>query len=397
MFLTYNKKPVAPINEAYFGKTKGVKKIEEAIKALRHKYKFDPKKGMDNKKCKEIMDDKLFENFCDAIKDAFGFEKVYGGFDTENYLNAYTYPITEERYGLMYDRFETTEEGIRFKKELHAKSMIVATAPLFFNSKLTSAELTAIFLHEIGHSFKQAVIPVETCLDLLKDGLNFVIFNFLSITRHTAQEMLRSPLETITNLIAVIKASPEAKERIRKRWPSLFEKLWRFQANISPSTRYIDEKFADHFATMYGYGTELSSSLVKIDYDIKNTGFPPKDFFQSFLGCIDLTMDLMFDSHPVLAARLKSTINILEREIDKNNNLPKSEKDRIRKQIRDINVLALQYQNLDKTSDYSFAKTLYFRFVYNNLKDGDMVSKFLTRAYNLDLVDQKINDAKKKE
>ena len=148
---------------------------------------------------------------------------------------------------------------------------------------------------------------------------------------------------------------------------------------------------------MYGYGTELSSSLVKIDYDVKNTGFPPKDFFQSFLGCVDLTMDLMFDSHPVLAARLKSTINILEREIDKNNNLPKSEKDRIRKQIRDINVLALQYQNLDKTSDYSFAKTLYFRFVYNNLKDGDMVSKFLTRAYNLDLVDQKINDAKKKE
>ena len=47
MFLTYDK-PVAPINEAYFGKTKGVKKIEESIRALRHKYKFDPKKGMDN-------------------------------------------------------------------------------------------------------------------------------------------------------------------------------------------------------------------------------------------------------------------------------------------------------------------------------------------------------------
>ena len=34
MFLIYDKKPIAPVNEAYFGKTKGVKRIEEAIKAL---------------------------------------------------------------------------------------------------------------------------------------------------------------------------------------------------------------------------------------------------------------------------------------------------------------------------------------------------------------------------
>ena len=41
------------------------------------------------------------------------------------------------------------------------------------------------------------------------------------------------------------------------------------------------------------------------------------------------------------------------------------------------------------------AKKMYFQFIYNNLKDGDVFSKFLVGAYNLELVDQKIRDATK--
>ena len=57
--------------------------------------------------------------------------------------------------------------------------------------------------------------------------------------------------------------------------------------------------------------------------------------------------------------------------------------------------MALQYQNLDKASNYSMAKKIYFQFIYNNLKDGDIFSKFLVSAYNLDLVDEKIRNAMK--
>ena len=381
-----------PLNEAYFGKTPDVLKMEEAIKGLRKKYSFKKGDKITNETLKPITEDKLFEKFCNAIRDGFGFLEVYGGFDPVEYMNAYTYPIREERYGYTGGRFETTATGVRFKKEIRAKAMIVATAPLFFTKKLTSAEITAIFLHEIGHSFKQTVIPIETCIDILRDSLNFVLFNFISVTKHTAAEVARHPIDALTNLSEVIRTSPEMKQRIKKRWPSIYERIWRASSNYSPSNMYIDEKFADHFAAMYGYGKELSSALVKIDYDIKNTNFPPADMFLTFSGAVDLAMQLMFDCHPVLGARLKSTVNVLQREIDKNETLPPSEKKRLKKQIEEIDMMAVQYQNLDQVTNYSLAKKLYFKFVYNNLKDGDFVSRFLVKAYNLELVDKNIED-----
>ena len=386
---------VQPIDEAYFGKTKEILDIEYAIRDIRNKFKFK-KDGYTEENLKKVLDSKLYEKFTTAIKKAFGFKEVYGGFDTDQYMNCYTYPIREEKYGLMQDRFEVNGKSIKFKPELKAVTMIVATAPLFFTDKLTNAELTAIFLHEIGHSFKQAVIPVETCLDVLRDSLGSVIFNFLSATKHTMKELEKNPFNAITNLGAIIKASPEAKERTRKRWPSLFEKVLRGFKNTSSGSMYIDEKFADQFAAMFGYGVELNSALIKIDYDRKDIkGAPVLNFLNTFAGLIDLSLDLMLDCHPFIGARLKSTVNVLQREIDKNSTLPDSEKKRLKKQIDSINLLALQYQNLDKTSNYSMAKKMYFQFIYNNLKDGDVFSKFLVGAYNLELVDQKIRDATK--
>lgn len=386
---------VQPIDEAYFGKTKEILDIEYAIRDIRNKFKFK-KDGYTEENLKKVLDSKLYEKFTTAIKKAFGFKEVYGGFDTDQYMNCYTYPIREEKYGLMQDRFEVKGKSIKFKPELKAVTMIVATAPLFFTDKLTNAELTAIFLHEIGHSFKQAVIPVETCLDVLRDSLGSVIFNFLSATKHTMKELEKNPFDAITNLGAIIKASPEAKERTRKRWPSLFEKVLRGFKNTSSGSVYIDEKFADQFAAMFGYGVELNSALVKIDYDRKDIkGAPVLNFLNTFAGLIDLSLDLMLDCHPFIGARLKSTVNVLQREIDKNSTLPDSEKKRLKKQIDSINLLALQYQNLDKSSNYSMAKKMYFQFIYNNLKDGDVFSKFLVGAYNLELVDQKIRDATK--
>lgn len=386
---------VQAINEAYFGKTKEVLDIEYAIRDIRKKYKFK-KDGYAEDNLKKVVDDKLFTNFTNAIRKAFGFKEVYGGFDTDQYMNCYTYPIREEKYGLMQDRFEVKGKSIKFKPELKAITMIVATAPLFFSEKITDGELTAIFLHEIGHSFKQAVIPVQTCLDILRDSLGSVIFNFLSATKHTIKELEKNPFDAVTNLAAVIKASPEAKARTRKRWPGLFEKMLRSFKNNSTGSMYVDEKFADQFAAMYGYGVELNSALIKMDYDRKDIkGDTPVNFLNSFAGLIDLSMDLMFDCHPFIGARLKSTVNVLQHEIDNNNTIPPEEKKRLKKQIDSINLLALQYQNLDKSSNYSTAKKMYFQFIYNNLKDGDLFSKFLIGAYNLDLVDEKIKKATK--
>ena len=62
------------INEAYFGKTKGVLEIEKAIAELRKKYKpskDDKKNGWTEENLKPIVESKLFGKFLNAIRDEY--------------------------------------------------------------------------------------------------------------------------------------------------------------------------------------------------------------------------------------------------------------------------------------------------------------------------------------
>jgi len=380
---------IQPIDEAYFGKTPDALAIEKVIENIRKKYKIT-----DN--TKTIVEDKLIIELDNAIEKAFGFKKIYFGFDNVSILNCYTIPIRESSYGRLDDKYTVTKTGIKYKPEVEAKTLIVTTKKLFFNKSLTNAQVLATILHEIGHNFTDAVVPIMLPLDTLKQSLKTVLLAFLSAAKRTVEDLVPSKLGIVSILSNMLSSDSGLSKYLSKK-DTLGREYLIDLIGSTDKRRYIDEKFADQFATMYGYGPELASVLVKIEYNqnnIKNEDFT--NLMNTLYGIVDLSMDVMFQyDYPMLAARLKSSVVILERELDTNDSLPPELKKELESQIKDINLLAMQYSNLDKSSNYSIAKKTYFSYVYKCLQNGDLFSKFISDTYNLDKIDKNLEANKK--
>jgi hypothetical protein len=376
-----------PIDEAYFGKTPEILDIEKTISAIRKKYTIkDP--------LKKVLEDKLIDDLTKKICKAFGFTGVHFGFDEAFYYNCYTIPIRQSTYGDLTEKYVVTKDGIKYKPEADCVTMIVCTNTLFFSDKITDGELMAVFLHEIGHNFTEAVVPIELCFDIFKKALETHIISFMSIVTKKAKTLpkLQDILQSINNTISTV------PKFLSKFMPddSFARRFLLNLATDSNKRRYIDEKFADQFATMYGYGKELSSILSKIEYrgGIDETSPVGKLLGLSY-GLIDTSMDVMFGNYPLLAARMKSSIQVLEHEIDTNKSLTPEVKADLNKQIRDIKLLANQYYKINKDSKYMAAKNAYFKFMFDNVKEGDLFSKFISNTYNLEKIDVALDKNKK--
>ena len=112
------------LNEAYFGKTKGVLKIEKAIGALRHKY-------MEQYFSKDINLDPGIDDICRAIEDAFGFGLVQFEVCIEAGINAFTIPIgtSVDARGSKYMEVDTAN-GYRYNKQANFAALFYITSGL---------------------------------------------------------------------------------------------------------------------------------------------------------------------------------------------------------------------------------------------------------------------------
>lgn len=378
-----------PINEAYFGKTPEVMEIQDIVTKLRKKYTTEDE-------AKKIIKDPLILDFESKVQDTFGFKKVYFGFDKADVFNCYTLPIRQSKYGDLSQKYTVTKTGIRYNKEVEAETLIVATKKLFFCDKLTDEEVMSTMLHEIGHNFTDAVVPITLPLEVAKSSLKTYITTFLSATKRQIEDMVPKTIDALDTVSNMISRVPGFGERIAKKNEIVAKEYLYSVLSSTSKRRYIDEKFADQFTAMYGYGPALSSVLVKIDYNRKNIKDAPlTNFIDSFYGLVDLSMDIMFGGYPMLSARLKSSVSLLEHEIEKNDSIPPELKKELEDQIKDIDLLAMQYSRIDKNSNYSVAKKTYFSYMYNCLKDGDFFSKFIYNTYNLDKIDKNLDSNKK--
>ena len=86
---------------------------------------------------------------------------------------------------------------------------------------------------------------------------------------------------------------------------------------------YPAETFGDSFATLLGYGPELQSALSKMEYEIMDDGFNVYTSFSTmpivghWLGLNEFICDhyvSIADGHPNFNARLKTSINLLEKD-----------------------------------------------------------------------------------
>lgn len=390
-----------PVNEVYFGKTKSIQEIENALDHFRNKYmgKYNPYKV--NVDPEIIAINRMFEN-------QFGFGTFAFQIVPDPQYNAYTCPISYRfdvnTYGIGgKENLLADKNTFKFNKDMDYACIVNVTTGLLFNPNFTTEEVMACILHEIGHNFYFALNKKNAILVNIYKVLIFAelaskgwILDLLSLTNtfesldnklteitkknRICQEVIGA-IDYIGGIINTLKAAAYSLMQIFS-----FNLIYIFGGAIkniakkalNPITyiilpiNYRDERNADNFATMYGYGQALSSCLAKFDEagnkasNIVNT-IETVPYISTLYNMIPQPIVILFtafNEHPEGITRAKDQLNMLEAELKRADIDPK-----MKKCIQsDINTINKQIANCTDISkgfkDPDLARHLYNRLLY---------------------------------
>lgn len=313
----------------------------------RGRYDFNPNTFIKNT---------LWKDLEFKLCDIFGFKNVSiqhlieeyrgnGKFDS-GILNAYTYPTW--RYpidGLV------TENGFYDKTK-----SIELTVVLFLGvfKVMTPEELTALFLHELGHNVDPALVDIKfIATNKVSDYLagdessTNARIRDLESSEPSLMDIVKAIfllLFAITGVGAMAILIYQFLKTLFTNEDSLIESIRKAIAdntksfNMSTST----EAFADNFARMYGFGTDLISALNKIEefYENEDELGEKKSFFYLEKArqreIAEIVKMCMEDVHNTNIARAIALVKEYEKELQ-DPNMPA----KVKKNLQD-DMLSLQ-------------------------------------------------------
>ena len=245
---------------------------------------------------------------------------------------------------------------------------------------ITSAVQQAVFNSSI---FIDKAIKLTKMKEKSKFGLGFFLRS-LSISE-----------EIFINIKEFISLGPSSIVNIFDPIQNLMDKTSLYQYVLTMPSRgksYKDEKLADKFVAVYGYGVELSSFLKKIEYN-SATGIRTRDIITStpILGLYynvtkmpGLLVTDLLSTHPNSVNRVKSNIDTLEKELQRTD-LRKKQKDVIQSNIDESRKILDQMITVTDNpfTDTFIGKKIYYGILYHlcggdvrdivlNIKDDDM-------------------------
>lgn len=451
-----NSKPKVVVNEAYFGKTPKVLRIEKVIAELKSKYDgnvLNPK----------ITVDPLWDKLGKAIHDAFGINCVFE-ISTTTMANMATYPI-----GLAFDvalkedlrkQVIIDKEGYRYSPKANYYSCFVIYTGLFFDKACNAGEVTAVLLHEIGHNFTAAAIPIGA-LDRLFSILTFFTIlglaiislgsggtaTFVSATMaafmlsNTGKKLIDRYYKymkvnfpnyyKMENYIGSLYSSSMSILQDALATYNFFTIPARVLSNLSSFLAgtfknvittvavnsianprnliygYDDEVFGDSFPTMYGYGPELASAFDKMNFD-GDLGTPSitgkaMRMCPIYSNLVDLTMlpfQVMievFDEHPTFPTRYLTIKRNLEHNLNNKNISPK-DRQRIKNDLNKVQKQIDKLTDINANSpykDFAMVRKIYYAFIYHVL-GGDLKSRVYVQATG-EKIDKQFNRLKNLE
>lgn len=340
------------LQEAFVGK-EPVSKIQKAMDKIVAYLESTPMGKMN--------DTPLDRELEKAIKDVFGFGYVDVFWSDAPSLIGGPYTIPNATIFHISDSksfaYGKNARGFYDKDhELHC--VIHINRDVVVNAHLTSAELTAVLLHEIGHNFDYS--PYKMLLAMI--GVLQLLYGNIAVLSNWAVSEL-APLSSLyprlRNLDAMIADILPPFRYITRFLYAIGSGLTKFTlAALSPINfvtsipialinspfTYISniftrkgERFADSFATMYGYGPEIASGLDKIIGE--SMGMNDVTYNVPVLKTLyDLSMlnqeivTLALGGHESNQRRMINMMNMLKKDLEDPNISPSMKKE-IRREI----------------------------------------------------------------
>lgn len=381
------------LNEAYFGKNnKNLKGVEDSIQVIIDIYKSENKfvkslpvisSGSLTKINKEL------EKIQILIKKEFGFNKclffIAHGAPSVNAFVYFNSSYKEFDYKVKLD-----SKGIRYKAT--KMNMICTMFDTLFLGDYTAKEIMAVILHEVGHKFYSVNNDVYAAFTILSFLLNpeaSLLRDLVAIPIVELKAQLDNILRNnkFMNSINTIKAN--IKNVVGKPLsaiPLLSAPMTYIPDPISFYQGVRNEKFADNFATAYGYGPELNSALMKMQLGKGN--FPDSIPFVRTIndiayGSVKFLVS-MVDVHPNVYQRAQDNIKYLKAEASSIKD-PKLKEEAL-SQVKNMEEMIEQYKTDLKINDTKKIKpiSLIFNTIFIELMDGKSLHSFINKPKDKD-------------
>ena len=255
------------LNEVYFGKDQ-IQPVFIQFKKARASILDKTWTNKMNTSKEIIKLNRVLENF-------FGFNTFTLTIVPDQAMNAcaieYKAIMTRAELQRIVNSVKSCKQGFKFnKKEAVVDAAIIFNMGLIGDELFTDEECFGVLLHEIGHCFFSAVEDKDTIftanmynITTLKQ-INALIKEKITKGIAASADTIRSEVSAINPLKRIARVFNFVKvqlvgEKLRRKF---FK-----EDNADNMNRrmydYSNEKFADTFATMYGYGIHMHKALMK--------------------------------------------------------------------------------------------------------------------------------------
>jgi hypothetical protein len=382
------------LNEKYFGKQGELieceKMLDEILAAMAGNYAMLPT----NTKMQE-----KFRRIEKILAELFNFSEVV--LDTGWITTGVAYTIPA--YSVLDNMYEisVTNRGYRYDKP-YFPCVIRLDKDVFTMAK-SGAEVLGIILHEIGHNFYYMSLYgqcLQSCIyfsalvskysiyfnNKLTFGFMRPVFEYLEndkgligqifeifniITRFLAMNGDTLPFLKLLDIVNKIAS-------FSRQIPAAV--LGLNQLVLTFGEGYSNEKFADDFATVYGYGADMNNILLRLHVPNGSTGDGGFDFVQFFGETLSAALTLptlAVDVHPAVGARIENSIKRLRKDLSVTKNV--RAKALIHADIKKVEESLQRYEQFVKDK-----KILDLRDLEKHVKDplltfartGDEMSRF---------------------
>ena len=372
---------MSPVYEAYYGKPKEFIAIESELNKL---IKIIQSNDMDTKIAKSdsvITIERLFKKYF-KLKDFY--LCIYTGTGLIPYdihKNAFTFPKAFNifRPKVSSKRVDSTDMTIGVNID----------RVLIQFSGLDAEETLAILLHEIGHGMEASLFRLIANLNptsLVGALIGELLSDKYAKIRQDFEDKVIDSNPIVKTILVSMSAYMDGVSAAMNLWGMNVKAVIKFLKNTvkritdtkfgiasfiaSSVSGYASEKYADSFATAYGYGPALSRALQKLNM---NKGSASIEQVIYDIPVVNWWYDLnklsvrviagLIDVHPSEPSRVMAQLNKLKRDA-KDPQLDPRVKKELEKDINDIETFINKYYLEINTDDN---KKAIFSHLYNKI------------------------------